>query len=221
MRLEKSIHLIGALGAGGAWYISPHGYNLYRTGSGDSFESLAGAYLGSASRWNEIYAMQSSSWRAQRRNDPSYLNAGDDLFMPAEAIAVAKRSGEASGGLGEPPGLTHAAAGGAVTSGGAVQTGPGAYTLPEVVIYGSPTTTTGTKSTPDKTGIDTTGEAPSSGAGLIVGGVLAVVAGAAYALNRRKVHAAVHATKRKVLAAHRAVRANPRPRRGRAAWQEA
>jgi hypothetical protein len=229
MQPEKSIMLIGSVGAGGGWYVSPHGYNLYRVGRGDSFESLAGDYLGSADRWSEIYGLQSAGWRAQRRNDPHNLTTGDQLFMPSEAIQAARALGlVAGGGAGQPPGL-----GGSGDGTRAVQTGPGAYTLPEVTVFGSPAVTVLPKpAPPGKMQTPTVGTAPDGGnAGLLLGGVLAVGAGVVYAIHRRKIHAhvrsvhafAVHHVKRvhgKLKAADRAIRANPSPSRRRGGWTE-
>ena len=101
--LGKNIRLIGAVGGGAGWFISPHGYNLYRIQAGDSFASLAATYLGDASRSNEIYSIQSPEWRAQRKNDPSVLFQKDEIYMPQEAIDTATDLGFVDGGAGEAP----------------------------------------------------------------------------------------------------------------------
>lgn len=98
---QKHIALIGALAGG--WYISPGGFNLYQVRSGDTLPGLAGRYLGGADRWQDIWSIQSSSWRSDHGNSPSNLRVGDQLLMPQEAVDAAKDMGDASGGSGAAP----------------------------------------------------------------------------------------------------------------------
>ena len=96
--------VIGALSAAG-WYVSPHGYNLYRVQPGDTLELLAQQYLSSVDAdtgATMIYDLQSDAWKATRPSTDS-VRVGDTLFMPQEAIDRAKALGFASGGGGMPP----------------------------------------------------------------------------------------------------------------------
>jgi hypothetical protein len=202
--MRKSVLMIGDVGASGGWYVSPHGYNLYHAGAGDSFESLARNYLLSADRWAEIYNLQSLSWRAARKNDPHVLNIGDELFMPPEAVARAKAMGLAAGGLGAYPGAVETPVG--VPSAGIpavpvpASSGTGTYTVPETTIYAD-------EGTP----------AASSHVGLLIGGALAVVAGVLYAKHKPAIHREVRVAHgvamhhaRRIFRGERRVASNPR-----------
>lgn len=104
MAVLKKVRLIGALSGSPGWYISPHGYNLYRTSAGDTFESLAQTYLGDVARASDIYNDQSPEWRSAHGNDPANLETGAELYMPQEAITAAIGMGLVdAGGGGEPP----------------------------------------------------------------------------------------------------------------------
>lgn len=104
MAVLKKVRLIGALSGSPGWYISPHGYNLYRTSPGDTFESLAQTYLGDAARSGEIFNDQSPEWRSAHGNDSTNLETGAELYMPQEAINAAIGMGLVdAGGGGEPP----------------------------------------------------------------------------------------------------------------------
>lgn len=61
---------------------------LYIVGPGETTWTIARAYLGSATRWREIWSLQRAEYRAAR--DPSALVEGDMLAMPSEAIEKAR-----------------------------------------------------------------------------------------------------------------------------------
>jgi hypothetical protein len=101
MLTHKHLRLIGALGDSG-WYISPHGYNLYRAGANDTLDGIADRWLGDPSKSDEIWNLQTPGWRAKRGN-PNNLQPGDELLMPQAAIDRAKSEGVISGGKGQGP----------------------------------------------------------------------------------------------------------------------
>jgi hypothetical protein len=92
------------------WYISPHGYNLYQVDPGDTLASIAASYLGDQSRAGEISALQSAAWLASRTvNGAVVVRAGDQLYMPQEAVDAAKRIGQVTSGAGAASASTQAA----------------------------------------------------------------------------------------------------------------
>jgi hypothetical protein len=104
----KSLYLIadaGELGAvGGSWVIDRRGYNIYVVGPGDTYASIASAFLGDAARWAEIWLDQSDNWRNNTKGGSTNLAVGDQLYMPQEAVDAAKADGSAVGGAGAVPG---------------------------------------------------------------------------------------------------------------------
>lgn len=62
---------------------------------GDTLAGLAATYLGSAGRWGEIWAAQSSEVR--RTRNPNKLQAGERLKMPKAAVENAKKLAAGAG----------------------------------------------------------------------------------------------------------------------------
>jgi len=71
---------------------------IYILQRGDTLWGLARTYLKSGPRWKEIWALQSDSWKSGGcgpfpRRSPDHVCEGDQLFMPEEAKAEARRLG--------------------------------------------------------------------------------------------------------------------------------
>ncbi len=58
----------------------------YRLANGDTFAGLAATYLGTSTRWLELYEFQDESFRS-KRPDPSQVFVGDVINMPPDAHA--------------------------------------------------------------------------------------------------------------------------------------
>lgn len=133
--ITKPIRIIGRMMgqlSSAGWYISPHGFNLYRAQPGDTFASLASEYLGDDGKGDAIFQLQSGSW--QNSHSSGDLTPGDELFMPQAAIDQAKQLGFAVGGAGMPPASLRGAGSVDVLGGGG---GSNVVVIPEVVVPGN------------------------------------------------------------------------------------
>jgi hypothetical protein len=177
----KHLRLIGALDSGVAgWYISPNGYDLYRTGAGDSLVVLANRYLGSASRAGEIWALQSSGWRSARNDDINNVERGAELIMPQEAIDKATALGQIAdgGGRGEAPSK---AASGKVLQGGTdvLKGSSNTPSIPSVIRPSTPSPSSVIVAPPSST-------TPSNVTKIALGALGVVIAGGAIAYGVHK-----------------------------------
>src|SRR6185295_951159 len=80
----------------GAWDFQAQPYATYVLQQGDTLSGLAATYLGSGTRWKEIWAVQSPNYKAQRT--PDHIFYGDVINMPDEA------AGNAHAWINEAPG---------------------------------------------------------------------------------------------------------------------
>lgn len=74
------------------WVADKNGHTIYVADEGgwDELEKLATAYLFDPDRGPDIWATQSDAWLKTKNYDPANLKAGEQLYMPAEAITNAQ-----------------------------------------------------------------------------------------------------------------------------------
>ena len=103
----KTITLIGDATGGmrmAGWTTNAAGESVYVVSSGETLWSIAQKWLGSGSRYMEIWNLQPASWRndSRHKGSPNNLFAGDTLIMPAAAKSAATQLGIVKAGLGLP-----------------------------------------------------------------------------------------------------------------------